>query len=109
MDYFSNQCEQIKNAHEIVEKPLTDLTNTNDNMMGVQYNKHIDKFMAVITHKNKIYRLGNFDTIEEAHAQYIKYKALVNAEKCGGAKVDLTFGARKMKKNMNKNMNSLVS
>ena len=68
-------------------------------MKGVQRNSSNGKFAAIVTREYKLYRLGNFDTAEEAHVHYMKYKALIKAEKHGGAKVDLVNNTREKKRN----------
>jgi hypothetical protein len=56
------------------------------------------KYIALIKHQKVDYTLGIFETVEEAQAQYEKYKLLVEAEKRGGPKVDLEFNTRESKK-----------
>ena len=90
----------IKKPEEARAKARATMKDTVRNpMMGVQRNSYDDKYAAIISHEHTTYRLGNFDTIEGAYAQYMKYKALLKAEKQGGAKVDLTFNTRENKRN----------
>ena len=117
MNDFMGKCEEMKKTQGIIQSVANFMeaenagnsdnaensqssisADTNVKMTGVQrcYN---GKFAAIIAHEHKTYRLGNFDTMEGAYEQYMKYKTLLNAEKNGGAKVDLTFNARDKKKN----------
>ena len=52
------------------------------------------KFIAKLRRNGTEFNLGSFETIELADAQYKKYKKLVEAEKRGGQKVDLSFNTR---------------
>jgi hypothetical protein len=56
------------------------------------------RYYALLKHKKVDHFLGSFDTVEEAEAQYEKYKRLAAIEKRGGPDVDLTFNTRENKK-----------
>ena len=56
------------------------------------------KYLTLLKHKKVDHCLGSFDTVEEAEAQYEKYKRLVEEELRGGPDVDLTFNTREKKK-----------
>ena len=53
------------------------------------------KYKVMLRRDKVEYNLGSFATVEEAEAQYKKYKKMVDAEKRGGPKVDLEFNTRK--------------
>ena len=67
--------------------------------VGVHIATTTGKYMAIIKHNLTQNCLGTYNTVEEAEAQYIKYKELVEAEKHGGPVVDLEFNTVERKKN----------
>ena len=56
-------------------------------------------YTALLKHEKKQYNLGSFETVEKAREQYERYKTLVEEEKRGGPKVDLTFNTRSNRSN----------
>lgn len=75
---IDNRWNNLRNGthKQNMQNRRTPNSNNKNNLLGVNYNKKLNKFTSNITINNNRFHLGVFKTIEEAHNAYIKAKRI---------------------------------